>query len=141
MEDLLADAIAEAAKPIGVVDDYKHIVVHLVLRQKHRVARLPFVDLLVNDAFFADKVALLHLAKGDPLRARLNVAIVVFLLVEEEQVKLGVSDQAKLGGLHGPFDRDVVLGLRDVSPQVVIVQAFTRQAELRERASWNLQSK
>ena len=138
VEDLLADTIAEAAKPVRVVDHYKHIVVHLVLRQEHRVARFPFVDLLIHNAFFADEVALLHLAKGHPLSASLNVAKVVFLLVKEEQVEVGVGDQAKLARLHGSPHRDIVLGLGDISPQVVIVEAFTRQAELGEGACWDL---
>lgn len=88
--------------------------------------------------FDSNKTALLNLKMLSPHCNRLDVAIIVFVRVEDKDIKLFFSEKAKLGGCLHSLDAYLVLCLDDVCLQIVVAKAFAREAELREGASWDL---
>ena len=76
-----------------------------------------------------------------PHGRRLNVAIVVSLSLKHENIELLVIDQAKLGRSVNAPDCDLLASLRDIGLQIVVVETFACQPELREVALFNLVAK
>ena len=61
-----------------------------------------------------------------------DIAIIVCLRVENEDVELLFVEKAKFGGRINTLDRDLMASLCDICLKVVIVQTFSSQTELSE---------
>ena len=74
----------------------------------------------------------------NPHRRRLNVAIIVFLVVEDKYVELFIKNGKILQRCTCALDADIVICLNDVSLEIVVAEAFARETELCERADRDL---
>ena len=131
--------VAHLLEPACVVHNDMDVVVDLVFGKEDRIAGAPLRHLLMYNLWFhGDKAALLNVFMLNPHCRRLNVAIIVFLGVEDKYVELFIKNRKLLQRCMYALDADIVICLNDVSLEIVVAESFARKAELCERAKRNL---
>ena len=136
MEVLLRHAIAHLLEPASVIKNNEDIIVDFLFREEDGVTAAPLFDLLVDQTGLVvrDKVAQFDIQVLSPHRCCLDIAMIVIVGVEDEDIELGVGYEAKLRRSHHSLDVDLVHRLGDICVEIVIVETFTGEAELREGA-------
>jgi hypothetical protein len=136
---LLGQSIADLLKPACVIKHYKNFIVHFVYRQKWVIHGVPFFDLFVDDAIFANEVTHHGMAVVKPELTRLDVTVVVFFGVKHENVESFVRVLLLVLRFQSlSLEFDLVTNLSDISLQIVIVQTLASQAELCEATDRDL---
>jgi len=111
----LWNAVANLLDPTGVVQHNEDVVVDLVFGEEDRIAGAPLLYLLMDHiGLGSDEVARLNLEMLQPHGGRFNVAIIIVIRVEDEDVELGVGKKAKLGRCLHSLYGDLVLRLGDI---------------------------
>lgn len=98
VEILLRQPVAHLLQPASVVKNNKDIIVDFFFGKEDRVIAAPFFYLLVDDACLAHEIAHFHLQMLRPHRRCLDVAMVIVIRVKDEDVELGIGEEAKFGG-------------------------------------------